>query len=346
MKSIIVILFILTCACPDFSGLQAQVNLIRNGGFEEETTDTCGANSFTTNYCPIKYWYQHKGSSPEYFKSCSSAPQFGVPYNVNGHQLDASTGSSYAGIATYENGSPTFKEFLMTELVEPLLIGKQYKYTMNISRNDYYILASNIGISFENDSIIEDFMSYYTPTSTALVYQTDTTFKDCENWVKFEYVLSPAVAGLQHLVIGNFSSFGTRVDILPLTSYCGSTISPSPYDYAYYIIDDVSLYCLDCDTNITCAVALPDAFTPNADGLNDEWKPLINIDCIEEIDNYLLRIFNRWGEVVFTTHDKNEAWKGVNNEIGTYVYYLQYDVPTSFGKDKMQTKQGSVELIR
>ncbi len=55
----------MTCACPDFSGLQAQVNLIRNGGFEEETTDTCGANSFTTNYCPIKYWYQHKGSSPE-----------------------------------------------------------------------------------------------------------------------------------------------------------------------------------------------------------------------------------------------------------------------------------------
>ena len=174
-----------------------------------------------------------------------------------------------------------------------------------------------------------------------MVYQTDTTIKDCENWIKFEYVFIPSVAGLQHLVIGNFPSFGTNIDSLPLTNYCGSVIATEPYLTAYYIIDDVSLYCIDCDTTALCNVVFPDAFTPNNDRLNDSWSPIIQTDCSQDISNYLLRIFDRWGAVVYTSYNPTDAWTGANYPTGTYVYYLQYD-----DKSRTQVTQGSLELIR
>jgi gliding motility-associated-like protein len=170
---------------------------------------------------------------------------------------------------------------------------------------------------------------------------TDYVISDCNSWSEISFEFIPTIDDLQYLVIGSFPE--TKPLIVfnnnPLL-FCSVGGDPIEH-YAYYLIDDVRLYCLDCDTNSYCTLALPDAFTPNADGLNDEWKPLINTDCDADIDNYLLRIFNRWGEVVFTSHDKNETWKGMNNEIGTYVYYLQYD-----DKQRTQIKQGSVELIR
>jgi gliding motility-associated-like protein len=51
---------------------------------------------------------------------------------------------------------------------------------------------------------------------------------------------------------------------------------------------------------------LPSAFTPDADGINDVFKPLFNI----EPKNYSLQIFNRDGEKVFHSVDPNEFWLG------------------------------------
>lgn len=50
----------------------------------------------------------------------------------------------------------------------------------------------------------------------------------------------------------------------------------------------------------------PNAFTPNGDGVNDVFIPVIY-----GIQDYHLRIFDRWGEVVFETHDKTQGWNGV-----------------------------------
>ena len=68
---------------------------------------------------------------------------------------------------------------------------------------------------------------------------------------------------------------------------------------------------------------LPSSFTPNGDGLNEEFGP-----SGEKIspDNYKFMIFNRWGELMFTTTDINEKWNGKKNNSGdllpegTYVW--------------------------
>lgn len=57
-------------------------------------------------------------------------------------------------------------------------------------------------------------------------------------------------------------------------------------------------------------VFAPNAFTPNEDGLNDEFRPILNG---YESWNYRLLIFDRWGEVVHENTDRNAGWDGTRN---------------------------------
>ena len=61
-------------------------------------------------------------------------------------------------------------------------------------------------------------------------------------------------------------------------------------------------------------VYVPNAFTPDNDGLNDAWKPSILGQDV--IATYECQIFNRSGHVVFSTNDPNKAWTGANDPTG------------------------------
>jgi len=69
---------------------------------------------------------------------------------------------------------------------------------------------------------------------------------------------------------------------------------------------------------------LPTMFSPNADGLNDEFCVLTNRECVITMS---LTIYNRWGELMFKTGRYEECWDGthrgepVNN--GAYVYVFE-----------------------
>ncbi len=67
-------------------------------------------------------------------------------------------------------------------------------------------------------------------------------------------------------------------------------------------------------------VAIPTAFSPNGDGLNDTFKPLIRY-----VLAYQLQIFNQWGQVIFETNDPNQAWDGniAGGTASTGVYISQ-----------------------
>ncbi len=71
--------------------------------------------------------------------------------------------------------------------------------------------------------------------------------------------------------------------------------------------------CLDC-------VWVPNAFSPNGDGLNDLFGALIKCP----IENYRLLIFNRWGQKVFESYKTSNTWDGSNQDTGTYFYSLSY----------------------
>src|SRR5678816_1981506 len=79
-------------------------------------------------------------------------------------------------------------------------------------------------------------------------------------------------------------------------------------------------YCVE-----NCPVfELPNAFTPNGDGQNDLFKPFRS-RFIESID---FKVFNRWGQIVYTTTDPEINWNGTNPSgkllsDGVYYYTCQ-----------------------
>lgn len=94
--------------------------------------------------------------------------------------------------------------------------------------------------------------------------------------------------------------------------------------------------CKDC-------VLMPSAFSPNADGVNDRFGPLVN--CA--VSNYVLQVFNRWGERVFVSYRPDERWdgwyRGERSPLGSYFYVVEYRSPAS---DKMERLKGDVALVR
>ena len=88
-------------------------------------------------------------------------------------------------------------------------------------------------------------------------------------------------------------------------------------------------------------IFVPNAFTANNDGLNDNFS--IKSIAINEFD---LKIYSRWGELLFETTDINESWNPVyqNREVqsGVYIYVISY---TDYNNDAY-TKSGTIQLIR
>ena len=91
---------------------------------------------------------------------------------------------------------------------------------------------------------------------------------------------------------------------------------------------------------------IPNAFTPNGDGLNDFFGPIPRNDYV---NRYHMSIFNRWGQMIYETTDINKGWdgtyKGSRCMMGAYVYRIVYE---EFGQQPMESKvvEGTVMLVR
>jgi gliding motility-associated-like protein len=94
-----------------------------------------------------------------------------------------------------------------------------------------------------------------------------------------------------------------------------------------------------------CNVSLqiPNAFTPNNDGLNDLFRPLTQS---EEITSFKMSIFDRWGRIIFETQDISQGWNGTiagkPSPPGVYTYNISYRIPP--GKTKII--KGTFTLVR
>lgn len=92
-----------------------------------------------------------------------------------------------------------------------------------------------------------------------------------------------------------------------------------------------------------CFIAVPTGFTPNGDGLNDYLYP----NNALKADKMRFSIYNRWGQLMFSTSSWLEKWDGRVNGIpqpsGVYVWYLQY-THRDTGKEVFQ--KGTSTLIR
>lgn len=87
---------------------------------------------------------------------------------------------------------------------------------------------------------------------------------------------------------------------------------------------------------------LPNAFSPNNDGLNDTFGPVGEVAT----GPYRLTIFDRWGQVVFSTTDARQVWDGLTNgnlsPVGMYTYQLE----TGSVGGLVYRRSGHIQLMR
>ena len=97
----------------------------------------------------------------------------------------------------------------------------------------------------------------------------------------------------------------------------------------------------DCDTYLY----VPNTFTPNGDNINETFLPSL----AGPVDSYQLDIFDRWGERIMTTTDRNVGWDGSYSGLpaqdGVYVWKVYYRVAAVEGV-RVEQLTGHVTLLR
>lgn len=89
---------------------------------------------------------------------------------------------------------------------------------------------------------------------------------------------------------------------------------------------------------------IPNAFSPNGDGVNDVFRPFFSSPPPPE--GFLLQIWDRWGSLIHETEDPLEGWDGDNGlqpvSVGTYLYILQYTA----GEGNKRQRSGTFNLLK
>ncbi len=124
-------------------------------------------------------------------------------------------------------------------------------------------------------------------------------------------------------------------------------ISNPKNDIEYIVKVSNSSGCVDTDTisvkyyKVLPDLYMPNAFSPNGDGINDIIRPIaLGVKSIE-----IFNIYNRWGQLVFSTSQLGKGWngffKGNKQETGTYVWYAK---GTDYTNRRIE-KKGTLILI-
>jgi gliding motility-associated-like protein len=188
---------------------------------------------------------------------------------------------------------------------------------------------------------------------------TSTRMVTLDNEVIANFTMDSFICPEDKLVVtnnstGQIDSYRWNYDILgtsPLKD-------PPPFQFptlnreAYYTVRlavfNFTLGCSDSTRHTLtvldhCHIAVPTAFTPNNDGLNDTFWPHNALKA----DNLVFKVYNRWGQLVFQSTTWRDRWdgkvKGVLQDTGVYVWMLSY---TDRDTKQQVFQKGTVTLIR
>jgi gliding motility-associated-like protein len=92
----------------------------------------------------------------------------------------------------------------------------------------------------------------------------------------------------------------------------------------------------------------PNVVSPNGDSKNEDWMPFLANDpeynVLEVFTEYQLRVFNRWGNLVFESTDNRRFWNAGEYAEGNYFFTLYYETECGTGaKDEVE---GFIQVLR
>lgn len=144
----------------------------------------------------------------------------------------------------------------------------------------------------------------------------------------------------------DFGVFGTTQQNDPIIDFEGK---PGFYPVCLYTSNQFGCtdqHCFEYEVREDFAVYIPNAFSPNGDGKNElffvQGKDIAT-------DDFLLQIFNRWGELVFETRDLNDKWDGSSQNNKHFaedeVFLYRVVVSSKATREKHEFK-GTVTVLR
>ena len=305
-------------------------NLVPNPSFEIYSSCPTGASQIFL----APPWTQPTTGTCDYFNACATvASTVSVPDNLLGHQY-ARTGNGYSGFFARAGG---YVEYVQVPLTESLQAGEKYCVSFYISLSDtcaYSIYSVEMYISNTPPSATNYFPLPFTPQ----IQNPTGGFFNYNNWTEVSGTYT-ALGGEKYITIGNFDS-NYYPDTLLLNS---DTLHYNP-QVSYLYLDDVSLALCDPLNDSASTLFLPNAFSPNGDGENDTLK--IYYGNMNRIKTLQLVIYDRWGEQIFETTDKNFTWNGTYNDKMLNTQVLVYALHVEFIDQKLLDKKGNISLIR
>jgi len=116
------------------------------------------------------------------------------------------------------------------------------------------------------------------------------------------------------------------------TNICGSSTAT------------LNLVLPNCGNIEECKLEIPNAFSPDGDGINDLFRPLSNCEAYAE---FYFRIYSRWGQLVFESNNPTQGWNGTfkNKAMPSdlYGWILEYRFPE---EEEVKLEKGEVTLMR
>ncbi len=199
-----------------------------------------------------------------------------------------------------------------------------------------YSPCVDIGTDNVFQGLIDNF--YYTTTAlsspdlTALSLQPDQILNNDTT-----IILGSSIQVLSGPTCGSFATWnptdGLSVpdEISPLITPTESTLYTRELTHnGCTTIDQLTINIIE-ESEIECEdLLMPNVFTPNGDSINDEYE-IASKFIIEEMQSF--EIFDRWGESIFFTSNKDQGWNGEFNGspamVGMYVYKISYTCQSS-----------------
>jgi len=208
----------------------------------------------------------------------------------------------------------------------------EHSYTLPGNYNITLIASNNAGCK---DTVYSIVMVYTSPVADFDLTVSDDFYPDDESVFTLQ---NNSTGGMQYL--WSFGDGHVATDFQPSYHYNGAG------SYQVMLIVSNSYGCRDSmlqavEIRIPESIYIPNAFTPNGDANNDFFSVYI-----QNITEFKVSIFNRWGAEIYSSNDKNFVWDGTyfghKVQEGVYVYKI---AAVGFHGQRFE-RVGTVSVVR
>jgi gliding motility-associated-like protein len=223
---------------------------------------------------------------------------------------------------------------------------------ITVSSSENAVIEQNVLSTLdENGCITEVLLDFETKCADPEILSIDTVYSSLPVEFNVIYVESEGAYyefdwSINSTLSGSFVDYTVQNPVFVPSENEGE-YTTSVEVYSYYLLNNDEYYlCQEvAEQNFKVIFVnnskIPDAFTPNGDGVNDYFYPVL--DALSIVKEF--RIYNRWNQMVYQLSDNSQGWDGNFKEnkqpADLYLYYIKIETPVG---DEIY--KGSFTLIR